>query len=492
MSDDVHDIDDLFKKNLEEYSEDAPPDAWEAVSHALDKQQAILYKSKYKQLKRAALFLSILCLLGGMYIAYDVWQHKLVTSEHKQQTATSSTKETNQNPADKNDSNVSVGVIENNNQPKKNEQKQKTITDEDSASVNNDVLVQKQKAEATRIVNKNPFEIDSSSTFINADNNKMFVSTDKNLAKQKTEQTEEDNYNWSEHRALQDFDLQPLSLQKEDNTITLLSLQKALENRKPALLSTNTSSTIKIKSRAAHSFSLSFFAAPNFSFERIEDNDHHRDGQGGMGQERHRDEENNFSLSGGVLFNYQLNKNISLQSGVSVTAFSTFIAPKTVYAKTDNNGHIRYELNCSLGSAFLPPKNNTQVAVGDSSETSAGTSHLVYVNVPLIASYQINKGRFLLLPAIGAGLNVLVDGKIKTGLNDGVDGNAKTTTSINGLKRTYLNGSLGFGVEYNLSPKISLGLRPNAKLSLTSINKEMPVKSYQNYLGMEAGVRIKM
>ncbi len=264
-----------------------------------------------------------------------------------------------------------------------------------------------------------------------------------------------------------------------------------MENRKPALLSTGTASTIKIKLRTARSFYLSLFAAPNFSFEKIDD-DHHRDGQGGMGQERHREEENNFSLSGGVLLSYQLNKKISLQSGVSVTAFSTSIAPKTVYAKADNNGQIRYELNCSLGSAYLSPKSNAPLVVGDSSQTSAGTSQLVYINLPASVSYHINKGRFSLLPTAGVGLNVLTGGKIKTRLEDAASDDEKVTTSIAGLKRTYLNGSAGFGVEYKLTPKLSFGIRPNAKFTLTSINKEMPVKSYQNYLSVEAGLRIKL
>ncbi len=144
MSDDVHDIDNLFKGKLEEYVEEAPPAAWEAVNYALDRQQATLYKSKYNRLKRAALALSILCFLGGMYIAYDVWQHQQISSENKQPSTTSSINKTNENPVDNKNGNAG-DVIQNNNQQKKNEQKQKTFLDEDSASVNNNVLVQKQK-----------------------------------------------------------------------------------------------------------------------------------------------------------------------------------------------------------------------------------------------------------------------------------------------------------------------------------------------------------
>ncbi|MDQ2753424.1 MAG: outer membrane beta-barrel protein, partial [Bacteroidota bacterium] len=463
-----------------------PPAAWEAVSHALDRQQAALYKSKYIRLKRAALVLSLFCFLGGMYIAFDVWQGRRVTSEQKQPGATlSSSNETNKSLADKNGSNTNGGVIQNNNWQDKKEQKQKAVISSDTAFTENDLL-SAQNAKATAVAKKKLPAFASALFFPKNESSKEVVVRDKKEVKQNVQGGEED-YNLGEHYPLQNSFLQPFSLKEENKAIGLLNLQQMLENRKPALLSTGAASTIKIKAKAAHGFSLSFFAAPNFSFEKIGYEDHHRNGQGGTGQERHREEDNNFSLSGGVLLNYRLNKNWSLQSGVSVTAFSTSIAPKTIYAITDNNGQIRYELNCSLGSAYLSPKNNSPLAVGDSSGTSAGTSQLVYINIPALVSYHINKGRFSLLPTAGAALNVLASGKIKTGLDDN-----KVTTSINGLKRTYLNGSVGFGVEYKLTPKLSLGIRPNAKFTLTPINKDMPVKSYQNYLSVEAGVRIKL
>ncbi|MFL5741014.1 MAG: hypothetical protein ACJ75B_12405, partial [Flavisolibacter sp.] len=65
-------------------------------------------------------------------------------------------------------------------------------------------------------------------------------------------------------------------------------------------------------------------------------------------------------------------------------------------------------------------------------------------------------------------------------------------SSITGLKPTYADLQLAFGIEYSLNKKISASLRPNARLGLTSINQETPVKFYQNFLSLEAGIHLKL
>src|SRR3954469_25376229 len=104
MNDDLHHIDDLFRKRIEDYLEEAPPSAWEAVSHDLDKQQASFYKSKYNRLKRAALVLLLLCFLGGTYVIFDVVKDKQTMIDGKKQDAIiPSPEEKNRGNTNKND-----------------------------------------------------------------------------------------------------------------------------------------------------------------------------------------------------------------------------------------------------------------------------------------------------------------------------------------------------------------------------------------------------
>ena len=65
MNEDLHDIDNLFKDGIEEYSEVVPTAIWEAVDKALDKKQASLYKNKYNRLKKVALLLLLLLFSFG-------------------------------------------------------------------------------------------------------------------------------------------------------------------------------------------------------------------------------------------------------------------------------------------------------------------------------------------------------------------------------------------------------------------------------------------
>lgn len=184
-------------------------------------------------------------------------------------------------------------------------------------------------------------------------------------------------------------------------------------------------------------------------------------------------------------------KNLSIQSGITVTSSTTAIDAKTVYAKRDNNGHTRYELHCSSGYAYLSPKSGAQPAPGDSAKTSGTTSHLTYIGIPAAIKYHLGSGRLSLYPSLGVGLNILTSSSASTNLSEGATAEKTTTSSISGLKPTYLDGQLGLGVDYKFSKKLSVGLRPNARLALTPINKETPVKSYQNFLSVETGVRLK-
>ena len=65
---------------------------------------------------------------------------------------------------------------------------------------------------------------------------------------------------------------------------------------------------------------------------------------------------------------------------------------------------------------------------------------------------------------------LLLSGKAKTNLSHAA-GSESTTTSITGLKPSYLDGQIGIGIEYGLNRKFSIGIRPNVRLALTPINK---------------------
>ena len=246
----------------------------------------------------------------------------------------------------------------------------------------------------------------------------------------------------------------------------------------------------KMKASSAHSISLMPFISPNHSFTRLQDNSPFS-GPGRNKNAAEREERQSTSFSAGVLFNYGLSKAVILQSGIVFSSAKTNISPKTIYVRPDNNGHPRYEFNCASGYSYIDTKTGSAPAIGDSIQVMGSSSTISYIAVPVSLIYVWQKGRFLLKPGIGVAINFLTAGKSATSFNNA--GNSqKEIAPISGLKNAYVDASVGFGTEYMLNRKISIGVRPLLRMAVTSINKNTPIKAYQNYLGLETGIKINL
>ncbi len=515
MNDDLHNIDDLFRDGIEGHCEDVPPLVWEAVSHDLDKKQASYYKAKYNRLKQGAWLLLLLCFLGGGYIVYKssggsdkatakkepvsslpvIVRNSSNDKNGKPPSVVSRSNNVEEDGPDHSNETVSNGTEKSIAPPKE----KSTGTDTASGPLSANTTIAQTKTQRNRI-DEAPNVAAKQLSVRKA--SQCFSSSFIHQRIQRTQNNNEDIESAKTKKQRQavasliktDLTLSPVpqpaynavALSTKDYKAPIFDIKAALSSNLSILPQTTSS---KSKASLAHGFSLTAFVAPNVSFDRLEDNDHLA-GPGRNRQEARKQEQDNFSFSAGLLLSYQLTSKWELQSGIGITSSSTAIAPETVYAKADNSGHTRYELHCSSGYAYINPRTGIQVNVGDSAKTSGTVSKLTYVTLPVAINYRINKGRFSLVPNVGAGINFLTSGKTKTDLSNPA-GSENTTTAISGLKPAYVDAQLGLGIEYNFTKKISISLRPNAKLALTSINRETPVQSYQNRLSLESGVRIK-
>lgn len=488
MTGDLHDIDDLFRDGLEGHEEAVPSEVWQTVSNDLDKKQASYYKHKYKRLRYAAALLLLLCLLGTVYVTFDVVKDRhtnksvsskpsgtnaVTSSEERHKEEPASTVERYPQPAGQNET-----IVTKTTPPTQDDNRKATDRDENGSGPVNGI--HEKSAADVPLLSPNSVHLKSTKrpSFV-AKNDQTGLPVNNAVARHSL--TEEPQGVAKEFFALPYFSLAPKDLRLP--AIAPANFSQHLSVNLPQKKATT-------QAKAARGTSLFVFAAPNISFDRLEDNNHLA-GPGRNRQVAHREERGNTSFSGGLLLNHELTRNWSLQSGVTVTTSSTSIAPKTVYAKPDNNGHNRYELHCSSGYVYISPKGGAQPAVGDSARAVGTTSKLTYVTVPASMSYRINAGRLSVSPSLGLGLNILASGRAATNLSNTV-ANESTTTTISGLKQTYVDGHIGIGIEYGLGPKLTIGIRPNARLALTPINQETPVKSYQNFLSIETGVRIKL
>src|SRR5450432_3852605 len=73
MSENLHDIEDLFRDAIEDHREMPDTDVWDSIDHRLDKKIIVKAERKYFKLKR--LSVALLLLFIGM-IAYEFYTKK--------------------------------------------------------------------------------------------------------------------------------------------------------------------------------------------------------------------------------------------------------------------------------------------------------------------------------------------------------------------------------------------------------------------------------
>ena len=84
MSEDLHDIDDLFRKGLGDNSEVPPDKVWDNIDKGLDKKKVISISKKYSKLKWAVAVLLLFSISMAMYGVYINRQNKDLVKQRNQ------------------------------------------------------------------------------------------------------------------------------------------------------------------------------------------------------------------------------------------------------------------------------------------------------------------------------------------------------------------------------------------------------------------------
>ncbi|KAA9039401.1 PorT family protein [Ginsengibacter hankyongi] len=530
MSEDLHNIDDLFRKALEQNQELPAASVWDNIDKTLDKKKVVSISKKYNKLKWAAAVLLLFSIGMAMYTLHIRQQNKALVQQNKvirntgkqkidneitsKDSSTAST--TNQAPLFRNklenhkknnDStfkNTNIEVTVNSGVANK------TVNEQQNPITKNQHKTEQPETETEDVVMKNQIDpslknsagfkmkvekeiSDSPDNITNKDTRNLL--SDKNSFAQ-TEVKNNSVYHNVTNRQKNietpelapeiknDF---PLSTQKPETEIDKILQQQsiALENKK-----ISSAKRSKINSSARSPFSITGFFSPDIVSTSLKD-EHPRFRE----EERNaieKDEQIKFSSTFGVLLDYTIGKKWKLESGITYSTRKTAIQPKTIYARPDNDGNINYRFNCSAGYSYVTVESSPPPTSGDSINALASTNNLQYIGLPLYAKYIFTTGRFSILPGAGISFNFLTKGKIETTIATSTGTKNPSINNIEGLKPMYLNGAAGIRVQYKLNKTISLSFEPAFRFALSPINKDASVKTNLNSLGLSTGLVFKL
>lgn len=191
----------------------------------------------------------------------------------------------------------------------------------------------------------------------------------------------------------------------------------------------------------------------------------------------------------GIALEINLSKRISIESGINYSEKNTTIKPRTIGAERNREGKIKYRFDCSAGTYYIDPKLGTTLSIGDSTKSFFANNKLQYINTPLIARYQLVKGKINWFQMVGVGANVLVGQSFETSIDNNFTEKLKKLKTSD-LKKMYFNGIVGIGIDYNISKRLSIRIAPTYRFSITAMNKNESIKTYPDSFSATAGLKI--
>ena len=554
MDENLHNIENLFRDGLEDNEELPSSNVWNGIDNTLDKDNVVSIKKKYTTMKRVAILLLVILLGFSVYelstrhnsdriakgngndsnneaINKSNEKEAVVPSNIPPKNPIDSISISNKDKSNSNspvDNSISNKNTANNNPPiqpgnniitenknaaninsnsstqKDNANKNSNVYNTLNTIVENNVPENKTKPK-NKLKPKNKQGINSNTVADNiffSKNKRKFgdksayrvkissplPTEDEQLAVANNE-VDETNSQSNRLKRLSPVTLDKIKVQRDSVDAKKLSQLLAVKKNPLPLDTKNTTATnAKKKTAKASRFSITPFFSPDIAWYRLQEDK--PDNQPDNLAEIEKSEKHEFSSTFGVLVDYKLNKHWGLQSGLTYSNTNITVAPKEIYAQSDNTGSVKYRINTSSGYGYVLPSFSSNPAVGDSLLAFTSTHTLNYIGIPLALKYSITKGKFSFNAMAGFSANILTKGKIETLLEKGVNNETEVVNNLQGLRKVYFSGLAGLGVDYKLNKKMSLSFAPTYKFALNSINQDAPVKSYPNSLGLSIGLKI--
>ncbi|MGB4773213.1 MAG: outer membrane beta-barrel protein [Chitinophagaceae bacterium] len=490
MSEDLHPIDDLFRSGLNGKEETPTPAVWEAIEKELDKKDRKPIAGFFRMSGRAAAVALIIitgaALFAAGYFIRDAQEekkgigHKAFGIEEGKGTGKEAlgTKGESLKPVDKTEIKLPASSSINDGEAPK-------LTSEPVGSANTKSIPEKNtvKKVTKQVKATNPSITGAASETLQSSSISETVNTE----------SQEQHIKWEIATALPPVEehLLPASSTKIPTSDAVISISKNNKYSKAVVKQTTPTKIPVINKNAAGLQVPKFSLTPYVAFQNhsVKLKDDGSNWGKNMRDDMERTEQLPSKVSVGVLADFRIAKNISLQSGLGLMQLDVTIQPKQIKAEKDIDGKVKYRLDCSAGTYFINPKQGNYPRPGDSITTQMATNSLKYLNIPLNVKYHFGSNKLQFFATAGTGINILTSQNLDAMVKHQYQYYGGRTTN---LKSSYFNGMIGGGATYFVGKRIGIYVSPQYNFALTSMNEGLPVKSLPRTFNMQTGITIKL
>jgi hypothetical protein len=468
------DIGKQFSDEINKLNQQPREHIWENIDNALDKTDATNYKEKFIRLKKRNLLLLLLLIgISTFSVIYFNTSKNKNTLQGDVQNNNLATEKSNEKVNNDNYNNV-------------------VISKQGSTNINNTA---QKRIVAVAIPDYTINNIDqedlfsSKKLFINKNGKAIIKITNGNATKEVTTISADVAINKNKNTEnIDESSTAHISSKPKDAEKNLTEISTVSQKNSLLIVSKNQTPKNKKQHNNNSKFTLTAFAAPDYSAYRLE-NDERSNYDNKNGIEKR--ERSDISSTTGILLGYKMGNRIALQSGISYSSSNISIDPTKVYAENDNAGKVKYRYNTSFGYGYLLPSFSNSPAVGDSLFANGANHTLHYISIPIIIKYKVGNKKLSFHPGIGISFNFLTKATLTTDLQDRFNSETEYISKLEGINFFSTSLITTPEMQYQLSKKWNISVIPYFKYSLGSINKGNVVKTYPYTFGLGVGVVYK-
>jgi Outer membrane protein beta-barrel domain len=234
-------------------------------------------------------------------------------------------------------------------------------------------------------------------------------------------------------------------------------------------------------------YSLSVYFAQGVSVDYLKDKTNNQFNEVKMYKDREKSE---YSFIAGINFQYAINKNWSVGSGLSYSSLVKSMHVPFMYAEANEENQYHFMYPTSSGIIELPNDGgHLQAKEGDTLFENSNCKQVIrFINIPILIRYQITKNKFTWYANSGITANFVIQERAKIAMQTS---EITVNNNVKGLKKVNYGYQLGIGVSYSLKKSLDIYLEPTLRGSLNSITKNMAINSYPHFIGLSTGLTLK-